>query len=610
MAATKRLAGIVPDLLIKEGLLAVCGGRAVVVVGIHSEGRIHLKVEGTSEFIWADVSMIEPFRTERQEKSIRDISASDPKTEQEALRWYEALMSLGRKGTGAVKLTDCIEVARKMGVHPRTVRRRLQVHRENPMPGSQLPSIPGPSPGSRRLAPVVESLINKAIEEVYLTREKRPVVAVVRRAAELAREAGVCAPGRKAVLARISSRDPMYTAKRRLGFHDAHALQAPSNARLKVSRSLEAVQIDHALVDLVVVSGTTRKPIGRPWLTVAIDVYTRCILGYYLSFDTPNQTSVAHALEHASFPKQAWLKRLGLDVAYPMFGKMECIHWDNAKTFQAKEVKAQCERYGIRIQERPVRSPHYGAYVERVIGTMMGAVHLLPGTTFSNVKARGNYQSEKHATMSLHDLDRWLAEEIAGKYHNRPHAGLGGTTPAAAWDAAWRDASGRPIIPAIIADARSFVAGFLPSVSRKIRRTGITIHGLNYWDPCLTPLINDQKDHQIHFSQRDLTKVYLRQADRFIDVPLLDRSQGEFSLWELREARAELRAKGKLASEESEMFEAIRRQRSIQLEAESSSKLARRKVARTPNSKPEPSSPAVDYTQEVTAFNWTDGVVG
>ncbi|WCE03885.1 DDE-type integrase/transposase/recombinase [Pseudoxanthomonas sp. JBR18] len=553
--------------------------------------------------------MIEPFRSPTPQKSIRAPSDSDPEKEREATKWYEALVSLLEKSTGTVKLADCVEVASQMGVHPRTVRRRLRAHRENPMPASQLASTPGPTPGSRRLAPIVESLIDSAINEVYLARERRSFMSVVRRAEELAREAGVRAPSRKAVRVRIASQEPMHIAKARLGRHDAHALQAPSISGLKVSRSLEAVQIDHALIDLIVVSAVTRKPIGRPWITVAIDVYTRCILGYYLSFDVPNQTSVAHALEHASFPKQSWLKRLGLDVTYPMFGKIECIHWDNAKTFQAKDVKAQCERYGIRIQERPVKSPHYGAYVERVIGTMMGAVHLLPGTTFSNVKARGSYQSEKRATMSFRDLERWLAEEVAGKYHNRPHKGLGGLTPAAAWDAAWRSADGHPIIPAMIGDARSFVTGFLPSALRKVSRAGIMIHGLQYWDPCLTPLINDHKDHRIHFSQRDLTKIYLQQGNGFLDVPLLDRSQGAFSLWELREARAELKAKGKLASEESELFESIRRQRGIQLQAESTSKAARRKIARTPALESESSVPEVDYTKVVTAFDWNDGLV-
>jgi putative transposase len=32
------------------------------------------------------------------------------------------------------------------------------------------------------------------------------------------------------------------------------------------------VQIDHTLVDVIVVDKLTREPIQRPWLTLAIDV--------------------------------------------------------------------------------------------------------------------------------------------------------------------------------------------------------------------------------------------------------------------------------------------------------------------------------------------------
>jgi putative transposase len=45
---------------------------------------------------------------------------------------------------------------------------------------------------------------------------------------------------------------------------------------------LELVQIDHALVDVVVVDELARKPIGRPWVTLAIDVATRAVLGFHL----------------------------------------------------------------------------------------------------------------------------------------------------------------------------------------------------------------------------------------------------------------------------------------------------------------------------------------
>jgi putative transposase len=59
------------------------------------------------------------------------------------------------------------------------------------------------------------------------------------------------------------------------------------------------------------------------------------------------------------------------------------------------------------------------------IGTLMGEVHLLPGTTFSSVAERDDYDSGKTAVMTIHELEAWLAWQIPGVYHPRNHAALG-----------------------------------------------------------------------------------------------------------------------------------------------------------------------------------------
>lgn len=387
--AMARVARPTLDFVIKVGTAALYEGQSARVVGVHPDGKIHIKLVESSKYAWVEVDQLRAAPLPSDGGEIADLAATRPEQEQAAMQWRDLLAEAAKQGRSCLPAQTAKAIAAQMGVSERTVWRRWDRFRRNPTPGGLLPGLPGPVPGSRRLRPAVESIIDRAIDEVYLVREPATVTALVAHCALLARGSNVAAPSRRAVEARIRSREPLRVAKKRLGYHTAMAVQSSSVSGLNPSAALEMVQIDHALMDLIVVSPLTRLPIGRPWITVAIDVFTRCVLGYYLSFDTPNQTSVALALEHACFPKQSWLKRLGLEVAYPVFGKMKSIHWDNAKTFQAKEIKAQCARYGIHIQERPVRSPHYGAYVERYIGTMMGAVHLLPGTTFSNVKARG-----------------------------------------------------------------------------------------------------------------------------------------------------------------------------------------------------------------------------
>lgn len=48
------------------------------------------------------------------------------------------------------------------------------------------------------------------------------------------------------------------------------------------------VQIDHTLVDIIIVDPVERLPIGRPYVTFAIDVYSRCIAGFVLSLEAPS----------------------------------------------------------------------------------------------------------------------------------------------------------------------------------------------------------------------------------------------------------------------------------------------------------------------------------
>jgi hypothetical protein len=68
-------------------------------------------------------------------------------------------------------------------------------------------------------------------------------------------------------------------------------------------------------------------------------------------------------------------------------------------------------------------------HIERLIGTMMGAVHVLPGTTFTNVKIRGDFDAEGRATtFTLRELekmnvdrDRWeISYALGVGARNRP----------------------------------------------------------------------------------------------------------------------------------------------------------------------------------------------
>ncbi len=59
---------------------------------------------------------------------------------------------------------------------------------------------------------------------------------------------------------------------------------------------MDVLQIDHTPVDVIVVDKETRRSIGRPWLTLAIDVATRMVAGFHVSLWAPSALSVSLTL--------------------------------------------------------------------------------------------------------------------------------------------------------------------------------------------------------------------------------------------------------------------------------------------------------------------------
>ena len=94
----------------------------------------------------------------------------------------------------------------------------------------------------------------------------------------ICRKQGVSAPSRNTVSRRWERNKEAMAAQLA---NDPNALIPPGHLTSEIP--LEIVQIDHTQADVFVVDEIYRKPIGRPWLSVAIDVATRCIVAIYLS---------------------------------------------------------------------------------------------------------------------------------------------------------------------------------------------------------------------------------------------------------------------------------------------------------------------------------------
>ncbi|WP_170113179.1 Mu transposase C-terminal domain-containing protein [Ahniella affigens] len=445
-----------------------------------------------------------------------------------------------------------IGVARELGISARTVQRRLTTLRRSEQTSDLVPLPGGRRPGSKHLDPDVEAIVAEQIEAHWLVREPMAFEDLYDRVL-IALEAINKRLSRNALRRRLAALDAAHVLKRKRGRKSAKQQYEGRPGGLVVSRPLELVQIDHTPVDLILVSDDAlREPVGRPWLTIVIDVATRVVLGFYVSFDAPSATSVALALEHAVFPKEGWLKACGVDALWPMYGRPLAVLVDNGKDFHSVALTRGCEQYGITLQYRPVKTPHFGAHIERLIGTFMRRVHRLPGTTFSNTKERGDYPSEARASMTLREFRAWLVNEITTWYHTRAHRTLG-RSPSTAWTEG-HTVSGVLTPPAVIGDAVRFRVGFLPRKRRAVTRSGIELHGVHYWHDALESLVGRGEPVDACYDPRDVRQIYVELPDHagLVVVPEAAAALPALSLTEHRQQRAAERERVRTAEKELE----------------------------------------------------------
>lgn len=433
--------------------------------------------------------------------------------------------------------------------------------------------------GGNRLPEPVEEIIRDLIRRRFLARQKWSVAALHREIARACVVRGLKAPTRNTVARRISMLNPVEVARRREGADAARPLQDAGGDVPVVASILDQVQIDHTVIDAVIVDERERRSIGRPYLTVAIDVYSRTLIGMVVTLEPPSAMSVGLCLAHAAGDKRPWLERLGVEADWPMSGMPKSLFLDNAAEFKSEALRRGCEQHGIRLAYRPPGRPHYGGIVERVIGTTMRKIHELPGTTFSNPVERGRYDSEKMAALTLAELERWLVLAVAG-YHGSVHSTLR-QTPAGQW-AAGVAVTGAP---SISANQTAFLVDFLPVIRRTLTRTGFVIDYVHYFANALKPWIGRRErlgPFIIRRDPRDISRVWVLEPEghHYVEVPYRSISNPAVSVWEHRQALTRLRERGAAQVDEAALFRTIEQMRQVTETAAKTTKRIRRETER------------------------------
>jgi putative transposase len=490
-----------------------------------------------------------------------------------ALKRESVIAPLAVQPKVGVQLVD--EAALELGLGRSVIYELLKRYRQRSQTSTLLPGKRGREPKAPVLNQDREDLLSSCIQEFYLKPERPRLAALMLEIRRRFAERNLRAPNYRTVLSRIQALDLRLVTAKREGSKKARELLGPvAISTLQPERPMDVLQIDHTLVDVIVVDQQKRLPIGRPWLTLAIDVKTRMVAAFHISLWSPSTLSLSLVLCQAVLPKTSWLADRELQTLdWPVHGLPRTIHVDNAKEFHPEALVRGCQEYGIRLDHRPPGQPHFGGHIERLIGTMMGAVHLLPGTTFSSVSDKGSYASEERATLTLAELERWLALQIAGVYHLSIHSALG-KAPLAAWqeDAETTAGTRDPL------DETEFFLSFLPAVPRQIRRDGIHFYNIRYWDNVLSPWAGRLKEPLlVKYDPRNLSRIYVQDpCGRHWPVPYADLRQPPIALWEIEAVNKQARQDGRRKNSAEAIFANILEQRQLVRQAGSLSKQRRR----------------------------------
>lgn len=331
----------------------------------------------------------------------------------------------------------------------------------------------------------------------------------------------------------ISKMDEYEKDKARYGKLFAEQKHEQRKQGPRPTRPLERVEIDHTTLDLFIIDEETRLPVGRPTITVIIDKYSRMIVGVHVGFDPPGYLSVMLCLLHAITPKryvEADFPRV--ENRWNTYGIPEQIIVDNAREFYSEDFDDACRQLGILPSYSPVRHPWFKASVERFFGTQnRRLLHNQPGTTFSNVIAKGDYDPKKNSLISFSAFMEILHIWIVDVYSQEYHRGLG-DIPAHVWENGINEFP--PNLPRRKQELRVLVGQV---EKRKISRSGIKLYNLTFNDDRLALLRRELrgKKAKLKVNPDDLSIIYVNNPkdDSYIPVLADDQEYTKgLSLWQ------------------------------------------------------------------------------
>jgi putative transposase len=546
----------------------------------------------------------EPKNAQEQSNELVDINDKEFEKALEKYKIIEPLLDLEKRTA-----KDVEAVAKKHQKGIATIYRWLTTYETFNTVSSLSPAYKNSgAKGKSRLDKSVEAIIESVIDEFYLTKQQYPLSIIYMKIVEKCNYLDLKAPNKNTVRNRINTLNPKIVAKNRKGVSVKDTRGMPGKYP-DVKMPLDVIQIDHTKVDVMLVDEETREDIGRPYITVAIDVYSRMVYGFYISLEAPSYFSVGQALLNAILPKDDLLKMYNVDGEWPVFGLPRAVSMDNAKEFRSVSLQKFCSEYRIKDIYRPVARSHFGGIIERMVKVSMEKMHLIPGTTFSSVQKKGTYDSAKNAIMTINELEQWYTDFIINIYHKTVHGTIHMTPEERLYQGMLGVGDGTiPFLPTVPSDTLKLRMALLPASERTVQKNGITIDYITYFSETLRKWIipahykklnKNLKSNNVlcRRDPRDISKIYVYDPDidNYIEVPYADIRRPAMNIKELRRSIAE--AKKEVTGRELEQHDIFQAHNRLLEYAEKATR--EQKTVRRQKSSKKHMQKTIDYESKV-----------
>lgn len=235
--------------------------------------------------------------------------------------------------------------------------------------------------------------------------------------------------GRTVFYELVEKIDPVEVCSAREGVAVANRKYRNVTRSFSAIRPLERVQIDALHLNL----GLTNEDdsyVGMPVIFFAIDVFTRAILSYVISYAMQRREDLPSAIDVVKSLIQVKQKPEHTKFDWPIHGKPEYLQHDSG-VFSSKQFSAFLQNAQITPLKNPAKRPWFNAYIERFNRTFRtDCAQKIPGYAGKRLEdSKDTVNIKASAYVRVSEFKQIVEAFILDQYHQTPHRGLSGKSP-------------------------------------------------------------------------------------------------------------------------------------------------------------------------------------